>query len=110
MAEGRHAHLRPSADIHRVDDQVRANFTCELPPAYCDQQELVEHATTEVRTMFEVIREAMAMPDLPPTPAPSAPPADTNDVPVTAKALPSVPPELEQQGYLTLTEVQDFFG
>ncbi len=110
VTEGRLDHLRPSADIRRVDDHLRANFTCELPPVGADPDELARRATTEVRTMFEVIREAMALPDLPPTPAPSASPADADDVPVTAKSLPSIPRELEPQGYLTLTQVQDFFG
>lgn len=110
VTEGRLDHLRPSADIHQVGDQLRANFTCELPPIDSDRHELARRATTEVRTMFEVIREAMALPDLPPTPEPSPPPEDTGEVPVTAKALPSIPRELEQQGYLTLTQVQDFFG
>ncbi|WP_230859681.1 hypothetical protein [Actinoplanes aureus] len=111
VTEGQYDHLRPSADIRRVDDQLRANFTCELPPPGSDREELARRATTEVRTMFEVIREAMALPDLPPTPEPSTPPADADDdVPVTAKGLPSIPRELEQQGYLTLTQVQDFFG
>lgn len=110
VTEGQLDHLRPSADIQRVDDQLRANFTCALPTTCNDPDELAERAVTEVRTMFEVIREAMALPDLPPTPAPSTPPADADEVPVTAKSLPSIPRELEKQGYLTLTQVQEFFG
>jgi hypothetical protein len=110
VTEGRLDHLRPSADIRRVDDLLRANFTCELPPADADRDELARRAATEVRTMFEVIREAMGLPELPPTPESSPSPADADDVPVTAKWLPSIPRELEQQGYLTLTQVQDFFG
>jgi hypothetical protein len=110
VTEGRLDHLRPSADIRRVDDHLRANFTCELPPAESDQAELARRASTEVRTMFELIKEAMALPELPPTPEPSTPPGDADDVPVTAKGLPSIPRELEQQGYLTLAQVQDFFG
>jgi len=110
VTEGRLDHLRPSADIRRVDDQLRANFTCALPPAGTGRDELARLASTEVRTMFEVIREAMALPGLPPTPAPTAPPEDSGEVPVTAKRLPSIPRELEPQGYLTLTQVQDFFG
>ncbi|GAA4596670.1 hypothetical protein BJY16_002095 [Actinoplanes octamycinicus] len=103
-------HLRPSADIRRVDDQLRANFTCALPPA-CSETELMRLAVTEVRTMFEVIREAMALPDLPPDPEPAPPPASGGaDLPVIEKALPSVPRELAGQGYLTLTQVQNFFG
>ncbi|MBB2945195.1 hypothetical protein FB565_004928 [Actinoplanes lutulentus] len=110
VTEGRLDHLRPSADIRRVDDLLRANFTCELPPAGAGPEELARRATTEIRTMFAVIREAMALPDLPPTPEPSATPANPDDVPITAKSLPSIPRELEHQGYLTLTQVQDFFG
>jgi hypothetical protein len=110
VTEGRLDHLRPSADIRRVNDQLRANFTCELPPAGSDRDELARRATTEVRTMFEVIREAMALPDLPPTPEPAPLPENPDEVRVTAKALPSIPRELEPQGYLTLTQVQDFFG
>ncbi|KHD78425.1 hypothetical protein [Actinoplanes utahensis] len=110
VTEGRLDHLRPSADIRRVDDRLRANFTCALPPAGTGRDELARLASTEVRTMFEVIREAMALPALPPTPAPTAPPEDAGEVPVTAKSLPSIPRELEPQGYLTLTQVQDFFG
>ncbi|HWS38778.1 MAG TPA: hypothetical protein VN408_39325 [Actinoplanes sp.] len=110
VAEGRLDHLRPSADLHRVDDQLRANFTCALPPAGTGPDELALRAALEVRTMFEVIREAMALADLPPTPAPSPLPEGAGEVPVTAKGLPSIPRELEQQGYLTLTQVRDFFG
>ncbi|MFC3993419.1 hypothetical protein [Actinoplanes siamensis] len=102
-------HLRPSADIRHVGDQLRANFTCALPPA-CTDQELMRRAVAEVRTMFEVIREAMALPDLPPDPEPAPPPSRADDVPVIEKPLTSVPRELERQGYLTLTQVQNFFG
>jgi hypothetical protein len=108
VTEGRD-HLRPSADIRRIDDQLRANFTCELPPA-CSDQELMQRAMTEVRTMFEVIREAMALPALPPDPDPAPPPSGADDLPVIERALQSVPRELEAQGYLTLTQVQNFFG
>ncbi|GLY05993.1 MULTISPECIES: hypothetical protein [Actinoplanes] len=101
-------HLRPSADIHGVDDQLRANFTCALPRACSDPDELAQQAASEVRTMFEVIREAMALPDLPPAPQTSVPPSDV--LPVTAKDLPAVPHELKPQGYLTLTQVQEFFS
>ena len=102
VTEGRD-HLRPSADIRRIDDQLRANFTCELPPA-CSDQELMQ------RAMFEVIREAMALPALPPDPDPAPPPTGADDLPVIERALQSVPRELEAQGYLTLTQVQNFFG
>jgi hypothetical protein len=70
----------------------------------------MRRAVTEVRTMFEVIREAMALPDLPPDPEPAPPPNSADEVPVTERALPSVPRELAGQGYLTLTQVQNFFG
>ncbi|GAA1590303.1 hypothetical protein GCM10009828_013690 [Actinoplanes couchii] len=110
VTEGRLDHLRPTADLHRVDDQLRANFTCALPPAGTAPDELALRAALEVRTMFEVIREAMALADLPPTPAPSPLPEDADEVQVTAKSLPSIPRELETQGYLTLTQVRDFFG
>ena len=66
VAEGNLDHLRPSADIRRLDDRLRANFTCALPTGY--ETDLPTRATFEVRAMFEVIRQAMSMPDLPPTP------------------------------------------
>ncbi|GID68412.1 hypothetical protein Acy02nite_62930 [Actinoplanes cyaneus] len=102
-------HLRPSADIRHLGDQLRANFTCALP-SDCSDNELMRRAVAEVRTMFEVIREAMALPALPPDPEPAPPPSCADDVTVTERALTSVPRELEQQGYLTLTQVQNFFG
>jgi hypothetical protein len=107
VAEGELDHLRPSADIRQVDDRLRANFTCALP---ADEVAPAARAATEVRAMFEVIREAIALPDLPPTPPLPQLPSDVHDVPVTTKALPSVPHELEQQGYLTLAQIQEFFG
>ncbi|GIF15258.1 hypothetical protein [Actinoplanes teichomyceticus] len=70
----------------------------------------MRRAVTEVRTMFEVIREAMALPDLPPDPEPAPPPAGAHDIAVTEKALPAVSRDPEPQGYLTLTQVQHFFG
>ena len=60
--------------------------------------------------MFEVIRQAMSMPGLPPTPPVPTLPSDAPDVPVTTKPLPEPPAELEQQGYLTLAQIQEFFG
>jgi hypothetical protein len=107
VAEGQLDHLRPSADIRQVDARLRANFTCALPTG-CP--ELFTHAVTELRAMFEVIREAMTLPALPPTPALPTLPPDTPDVPMTTRSLPSPPHELEQQGYLTLAEIQEFFG
>jgi hypothetical protein len=108
VAEGRLDHLRPSADIRRHDDRLKANFTCALPTG--DHPDLAARAAAEVRAMFEVIRQATSMPDLPPTPPVPALPADCPDVPVTTKPLPSVPQELEPQGYLTLAQIQEFFG
>ena len=107
VAEGRLDHLRPSADIRRCGDRLRANFTCALPGEGAD---LPSRAAAEVRAMFEVIRQAMSMPGLPPTPpVPSLPP-DVPQVLVTTKPLPEPPAELEQQGYLTLAQIQEFFG
>jgi hypothetical protein len=107
VAEGNLDHLRPSADIRRLDDRLRANFTCALPSTDAD---LPTRATSEVRAMFEVIRQAMSMPALPPTPPVPRLPADVPDVPVTTKLLPELPPDLEPQGYLTLAQIQEFFG
>ncbi|MEV6347076.1 hypothetical protein [Actinoplanes sp. NPDC051851] len=109
VTEGHLDHLRPTADIRGEGDRLRANFTCALPTD-CAEQELLLRAITEVRTMFEVIREAMALPALPPDPVLSPPPLDADAVPVTERGLPSVPRELEPQGYLTLTQVQNFFA
>jgi hypothetical protein len=108
VAEGNLDHLRPSADIRRLDDRLRANFTCALPTG--DESELAVRAASEVRAMFEVIRQAMALPDLPPTPPVPRLPADVPDVPVTTKQLSEIPPDLEPQGYLTLAQIQEFFG
>jgi hypothetical protein len=57
-----------------------------------------------------VIREAIGLPPLPPAPALPALPADAGavEVEVTTKSLPS--PSREQQGYLTLAQIQEFFG
>jgi uncharacterized protein DUF4240 len=108
VAEGTLDHLRPSADLRRYADQLKANFTCALPTG--GRAGLFARANTEVRAMFEVIREAMSLPELPPTPPlPTVPPGD-HEVPVTARPLPSVPHELEPQGYLTLAQIQEFFG
>ena len=107
VAEGRLDHLRHSADIRRCGDRLRANFTCALPGEGAD---LASRAAAEVPAMFEVIRQAMSMPALPPTPPVPALPADVPDVLVTTKALPSLPQELEPQGYLTLAQIQEFFG
>ncbi|GGK97896.1 hypothetical protein [Mangrovihabitans endophyticus] len=111
VAEGSLDHLRPTADIRQVDGKVRANFTCALPELDTDlPAELVELATAELTAMFGVIRVAMRMPELPPTPPLPEIPANARDLEVTTKSLPSLPRELEQQGYLTLSEIQEFFG
>jgi hypothetical protein len=107
VAEGRLDHLRPSADIRRCGDRLRANFTCALP---ADGADLPSRAAAEVRGMFEVIRQAMSMPGLPPTPPVPTLPPDVPQVPLTTRPLPEPPAELEQQGYLTLAQIQEFFG
>jgi hypothetical protein len=111
VAEGRLDHLRPSADIRRCDDRLRANFTCALPLG--DGADFTGRAAAEVHAMFEVIREALTLPALPPAPPlgtlPPGVPGATGFA-VTAKPLPSVPAELEPQGYLTLAQIQEFFG
>ena len=60
--------------------------------------------------MFEVIREAIGLPALPPVPALPRLPPEVPAMEVTSKSLPSVPRELEQQGYLTLAQIHEFFG
>ncbi|GIE98395.1 DUF4240 domain-containing protein [Paractinoplanes rishiriensis] len=108
VAEGKLDHLRPSADIRRFDDRLKANFTCALPTG--PDADLPTRAVAEVRAMFEVIGQAMSLPALPPTPPVPALPSDVPEVPVTTKALPSAPQDLEAQGYLTLAQIQEFFG
>jgi hypothetical protein len=108
VAEGNLDHLRPSADIRRLDDRLRANFTCAVPRR--DETDLPARATWEVRGMFEVIRQAMSMPALPATPPVPRLPIDGPAVAVTTKPLPEIPSDLEPQGYLTLTQIQEFFG
>ena len=111
VAEGRLDHLRPSADIRMADDKVRANFTCALPTAVRGRPaDLLHLATAELTGMFEVIREAIGLPAVPPVPPLPPWPEDVREVEVTTKALPSAPRELEQQGYLTLAQIQEFFG
>jgi hypothetical protein len=110
VAEGKLDHLRPSADIRKADDQVRANFTCAVPGVDRRPAELLTLAADEVTGMFEVIREAIGLPALPPVPRVPDLPTDVHDVEVTTKPLPSVSREVEQQGYLTLAQIQEFFG
>jgi hypothetical protein len=112
VAESRLDHLRPSADIRMVDDKVRANFTCALPAgAGTGSVDLLEPAAAELTGMFGVIREAIGLPRLPPVPALPPLPEDTPAVEVTTKPLPFVPrDDVDQQGYLTLAQIQEFFG
>jgi hypothetical protein len=108
VAEGRLDHLRPSADIRKIRDRVRANFTCS-PPEYGGRPaDLFPLAVDEVAGMFEVIRRAIGLPSLPTMPPLPALPADAWEVKVTTKSLPPEP--REQQGYLTLAQIQEFFG
>ncbi|MEV6494318.1 hypothetical protein AB0M20_37720, partial [Actinoplanes sp. NPDC051633] len=106
VAEERLDHLRPSADIVKAGDRVRANFTSTLPAGATD---LVGAAKSELRGMFEVIREAIGLTQLPPIPAVPALPPEAHNVEVTARPLPAGAREQDQQGYLTLTQIQEFF-
>jgi hypothetical protein len=106
VAESRLDHLRPSADLRRFDDRLKANFTCALPA----RADLSAQAMAELLAMFEVIRQALALPALPPTPPVPTLPPDVPDVQVTTRPLPEIPAELETQGYLTLAQIQEFFG
>ena len=112
VAQSRPEHTHPSADIRKEGDQVRANFTC-APPAAAgrDPADLFPLAVAEVTGMFQVIREAIGLPPLPTMPPLPELPPDV-DVEVTARPLPPPPPPggTEQPGYLTLTEIQEFFG
>jgi len=112
VAEGRLDHLRPSADIRKIDDKVRASFTCALPTSAGSRPaDLLDLAVVELTGMFEVIQEAIGLPCPPAVPRLPALPAEVHAVEVTTKALPSVPREVEQQqGYLTLAQIQEFFG
>jgi hypothetical protein len=110
VAEGRLDHLRPSADIRKLDAQVRANFSCAVPPAGRRPPDLLPLAAAEVTGMLHVIREAIGLPALPPMPRLPDLPADVHEVEVTTKAVPAMPREVEQQGYLTLAQIQEFFG
>ena len=107
VAEERWDHLRPSADIVKAGDRVRANFTSTPPAVTTD---LVHAATAELKEIFEVIREAIGLTALPPIPAVPALPPEAHNVEVTARPLPAGKREPDQQGYLTLTQIQEFFG
>lgn len=106
VAEERLDHLRPSADIVKAGDRVRANFT-STPPAHVPDP--VGAAAAELTAMFEVIRQAILMGPLPPVPAIPSLPSDTQELEVRARPLPEGPREPDQQGYLTLAQIQEFF-
>jgi hypothetical protein len=107
VAEGGLGHPRPSADIQMVGEQVRANFTCAVPATDRRAAELVASAVTEVTGMFAVIREAIGLPALPRMPALVELPPETHEIEVTTRPMPAEQPE---QGYLTLTQIHEFFG
>jgi hypothetical protein len=110
VAEGRFDHLRPSADIRRAGDRVRANFTCSPPRHDGDAADLCPFAVAEVTGMFEVIREAIGLPALPPVPPLPALPPNARAVEVTTKPLRRVPRDIDQHGYQTLAQIQEFFA
>ena len=111
VAEGRLDHLRPSADIRKIDNKVRASFTCTLPASAGSlPADLLDLAVVELTGMFEVIQEAIGLPCPPAVPRLPDLPAEVHTVEVTTKALPSMPREVEEQGYLTLAQIQEFFG
>jgi hypothetical protein len=111
VAEGRLDHLRPSADIRELRRRLRANFTCATPDTGAHRPaELFPLAVDEVTGMFEVIREALGLGALPPVPPLPPLPEHADAVEVTHKALAPEAGEVETQGYLTLTQIQEFFG
>ncbi|HEU4346213.1 MAG TPA: hypothetical protein VFR35_00365 [Actinoplanes sp.] len=111
VAEDRLDHLRPSADIRMAGHKIRANFTCALPTGADEPPAgLLDLATIELTGMFEVIREALGLSALPPVPAVPPVPERAREVEVTTKPLPVEPREVDQQGYLTLAQIQEFFG
>lgn len=110
VAEGRPDHRRPSADIRKAGNKVRANFTCAVPADGGQPGEFFPLAVDEVTAMFAVIREAIGLAALPALPTLPELPPDAHDVAVTTKSLPAVPRDLEQQGYLTFAQIQEFFA
>jgi hypothetical protein len=111
VAEGPLDHLRPSADICKVSGKLRANFTCAAPAAGSGRPaELFPLAVHEVTGMFEVIREAMGLGALPPVPPLPDLPDHARELEVTRRALPPETGEVDPQGSLTLTQIQEFFG
>ncbi|WP_157408215.1 hypothetical protein [Actinoplanes sp. N902-109] len=110
VAESHLDHLRPSADIRQIDGRIRANFTCAAPPTPAGHPaDLVPLAIREVTGMFEVIREAIGLATLPPVPPLPDLPDHTDTLEVTHRALPPDPGDTDP-GYLTLTQIQEFFG
>jgi hypothetical protein len=110
VAEDRRDRLRPSADIRRAGDEIRANFTCSPPRHDGRPADLCPLAVAEVTGMFEVIREAIGLPALPPVPPLPALPPNAPVVEVTTKPLPPVPRDNDQHGYQTLAQIQEFFA
>ena len=111
VAEGHLDHLRPSADIRKVPGKIRANFTCAAPSvAGSGPAELFPVAVREVTGMFEVIRQAIGLGAPPPVPPLPELPEQAPDPEVTCKPPPPDTGEVETQGYLTLTHIQEFFG
>ena len=111
VAEGPLDHLRPSADLCKVSGKLRANFTCAAPATGTGRPaELFPLAIHEVTGMFEVIREAMGLGALPPFPPLPDLPDCARELEVTRRALPAETGEIDPQGYLTLSQIQEFFG
>ena len=111
VAEGPLEHLRPSADICQVTGKLRANFTCATPAAGGGPPaELFGVAVHEVTGMFEVIREAMGLGALPPVPPLPDLPDHARELAVTRRARPPETDEVDSQSYLTLIQIQEFFG
>jgi hypothetical protein len=110
VAEGRRDRLRPSADIRREGDEIRANFTSSPPRHDGPPADLCPLAVAEVTGMFEVIREAIGLPALPPVPPLPALPPNAPVVEVTTKPLPPVPRNTDQHGYQTLAQIEEFFA
>jgi hypothetical protein len=111
VAEGPLDHLRPSADICKASSKLRANFTCAAPAAGTGRPaELFPLAVHEVTGMFEVIREAMGLGALPPVPPLPDLPDHPREPEVTRKAVAPESGEADPLGYLTLTQIREFFG
>lgn len=109
FADGYLDHLGPSADIRGGANRIRATFTCAIPSG----TDLLTPATAEVVEMLGVIRAAMVLPELPDVPVMPAVP-DAGPAGRDQADPPGTPPELvrlgERQGYLTLAQIQEFYG